>query len=176
MRGIGSLALGAALALALVAPGCSYRFVRYDGGLGEVRSVSIRTLRNDSYEPGVERVVSDALRREFLRRGAVELIDDPSAADLVLSGSVERVSIAGRSFSSVILALEYQLTLDLDVRATRRDGTQLAIDRKSMRETERYLASADIEATRKNREEAVRRVASVLAGRVHDALYEVLAE
>ena len=156
--------------------GCGYHFVRYGGGLGEVRSVSIRTLRNESYEPGVERVVSDALRREFLRRGAVRLIDDPDSADLVLSGSVERVSIAGRSFDSVILALEFQLTLALDVQAIRRDGTRVAIDRRSMRETERYLASADVEATRKNREEAVRRVASVLAGRVHDALYEVLAQ
>ena len=46
------------------------------------------TLRNDSYEPGVELLVADALRREFLRRGAFQLTDDPAAADLVVSGSV----------------------------------------------------------------------------------------
>ena len=134
--------------MSLPLAGCAYHFVRYEGGLGEVHSVSIRSLRNDSYESGVDRVVSEALRREFLRRGAVEVIDDPAAADLVLSGSVERVSIEGRSFDSVILALEYQLTLDIDLQATTRDGTRRAIDAKSMVETERNLASADVEATR----------------------------
>ena len=42
-----------------------------------------------------------------------------------------------------------------------------------MKETERYLASADIEATRKNRDEALRKVAVVLAVRIHDLLYEM---
>ncbi len=168
--------IAALLALTAVAlAGCGYRFVRYGGGLGDVKSVSIRALRNETYEPGVERVVSEALRREFLRRGAVEVTDDPASADLVLSGKVAKLTTAGRSFDSVILALEYQLTIDVDLTATTRDGTKIAIDERSLRETERYLASADIEAQRKNREEAVRRVASVLAGRVHDALYEVLA-
>ena len=47
------------------------------------------------------------------------------------------------------------------------------IDEESMHDTERYLASADIEATRKNRGEAMRRMAAVLAARVHDMVYEV---
>jgi hypothetical protein len=42
-----------------------------------------------------------------------------------------------------------------------------------MQDTERYLASADVEATRKNRGEAMRKMAEVLAARVHDLLYEV---
>ena len=42
-----------------------------------------------------------------------------------------------------------------------------------MQDTERYLASADIEATRKNRDEAMRRMANVLAARAHDMLYEL---
>lgn len=169
MRGV--VAVGIA---ALSLPACGYGLVRYGGGLGEVRSVAIRALANDSYEPGVEYVVSEALRREFLRRGAVRLIEDPEAADLVLSGRVEDVSAQGRSFSSVLLALEFQLTLRLEVAATRRDGTDVPLDEAALRESERYLASADVEAQRKNREEAVRRVAGVLAGRVHDALAEAL--
>lgn len=154
--------------------GCGYRPVRYAAGLGDVRSLAIRTLENDSYEPGVEYVVSEALRREFLRRGAVRLIEDPGAADLVLSGSVAGVSTQGRAFSSVLLSLEYELTLDLALRATLRDGREVPLDAASLRESERYLASADVEAQRKNREEAVRRVSSLLAGRVHDALAEAL--
>lgn len=170
MRGAVAVVLAG---LPLVA--CGYQMVRYDGGLGEVRSVAIPTFANDSYEPGVEYTVSDALRREFLRRRGVRLVEDPGAADLVLSGRVEDVSVSGRSFSSVLLALEYQLTVDLQLRATLRDGSEVPLDTRALRESERYLASADVQAQQKNREEAVRRVAGVLAGRVYDGLAEALA-
>ncbi len=154
--------------------GCGYKFVRYQGALGDVDSVAIETLANESYEPGIEYIVADAFRREFLRRGAVRLTDDGGGADLVLSGSVLPVETAGLSLSSVILAIEYQLTLSLAIQATRLDGTEVPIDSRALRESERYLVSGDVEATRKNREEALRRVAAVLAERVHDALAEVL--
>ena len=170
MRELAALAL-----VALSVPGCGYQPVRYGGSLGEVRSVAIRTLENDSFEPGVEFAVSEALRREFLRRGAVRVTDDPRSADLVLAGRVEHVDVTSSSFSSVLLALEYQLTVDLALAATRRDGSTVPLDETVLRESERFLASADAEAQRKNREEAVRRVASLLAGRVHDALAEALS-
>jgi hypothetical protein len=148
--------------------------VRYEGSLGDLGSVAIPTLENESYEAGVENIVSDALRREFLRRGALSLSDDPGRADLVLAGSILPVQTSGRSFSSVALVLEYELTLSLSLTATRSDGSEVPLDPNSLRESERYLASADVEATRKNREEALRRVSGLLAGRIHDALAEAL--
>jgi hypothetical protein len=154
--------------------GCGYKLVRYEGALGDVASVAIETLANESYEPGIEYIVADAFRREFLRRGAVRLTDDSSGADLVLSGSVLPVETAGLSLSSVVLVIENQLTLSLAIQATRLDGVEVPIDSHALRESERYLVTGDVEATRKNREEALRRVAAVLAERVHDALAEVL--
>jgi hypothetical protein len=153
--------------------GCGYALIDYREPPSGLESVSIRTFRNDSYEPGVEFVVADALRREFLRRGVVALTDDASEADLVISGTVEPVQTRTRSFSSVALALEWEITLRLSVHTVRPDGSIISIDDGSMRDTERYLASADIEATRKNRDEALRRMAAVLAARVHDMVYEV---
>ena len=154
--------------------GCGYKLVRYEGALGDIDSVAIETLANESYEPGIEYIVADALRREFLRRGAVRLTDDRGSADLVLSGRVLRVETAGLSLSSVVLVIEFQLTLSLAIQATRLDGMEVPIDSRALRESERYLASGDVEATRKNRDEALRRVAAVLAERVHDSLAEVL--
>jgi hypothetical protein len=154
--------------------GCGYKLVRYEGSLGDVRSLTVETLSNESYEAGVEYIMSDALRREFLRRGAVRLTEDPNQADLVLTGSVLPVESSGSSFSSAMLVIEYQLTLSLAIQATRSDGTEVPVDLRALRETERYLVSPDVEATRKNRDEALHRVAAQLAGRVHDALAEVL--
>ncbi len=162
-------------ALAAFASACGYQVVHYADALGDVRSVAIQGLDNETLEPGVESVVSDALAREFLRRGALRLVDDPARADLVISGSVARLGAARKSFSSISLSLEYELTLVLDLHVTRRDGTRVPIDGAALSESERYVASADVEVERTHREEAVRRLAGLLAGRVHDALFERVA-
>jgi hypothetical protein len=166
------LGLSLGLSLVLSGPGCGYRLVRYDEPRPGLSSVAIRTLENDSFEPGVELLVSDALRREFLRRGAVRVLDDPDAADLVLSGAVREVRTQAGSYSSVVLALEYRVTLGLELVARSADGSLLTLDPTALTESELYLASADVEAQRKNREEALRRIAGVLAARMHETLYE----
>ena len=171
----GAIAAGLLAVAGLVASGCGYRVVRYGTGMGGLQSVSVRTLSNESFEPGLEYMVSEALRKEFLRRGALRLADRPDSADLVLSGSVLPLRVNPRSFSSVVLALEYEVTLSLALDARRSDGSTLPLGPRTLSESETYLASADVEALRKNREEALRRVASVLAGRIHDALQEELA-
>ncbi len=165
---------GGALLLLAATLGCGYQWVRYEQGLGDVRRVAIETLRNESYEPGVEMVVTDALLREFLRRGSVRLVETPRAADLVLSGAVLPLQTRGRSFSSAVFALEYEVVLRLALEARRGDGAPVPLHGSTLQEAEIYLSSADVEVTRKNREEAIRRLAGVLAGRVHDVLAEGL--
>ncbi|HEY5657204.1 MAG TPA: LPS assembly lipoprotein LptE [Myxococcota bacterium] len=160
--------------LALVAlPGCGYQLVGAGRGLGGIRSMAIETPRNDSYQPGLEFVVADALRRELLRRGGVDLSSDPGEADLVVSGAVRPLEVAAGSFSSVVLVLEYEVTMTLELAARRRDGAELPVDGQALRESERFLSSADVEAERKNRQEALRRLAQILAVRFFDALAEV---
>lgn len=169
----------ALVGLALVAAaqaGCAgYRVVGSDDGLGDVRRVAVRPLANRSYEPGIERMVTDALVREFQRRGGATVVRDPGGADLVLSGSVRPLVTRARSFSSVELALEFEVELAVDLEARRPDGSPVDIDASVLRDWELYLASADVEVERKNREEALRRLSALLATRVHDALSERLA-
>jgi len=166
-----SLRLAAAAAL-LAALGCGYHLVGYESEREADRTVAIVTPSNESYVPGVEFVVADALRREFLRRGALRVTENADAADLVIAGRVRRVATRSRSFSSVTFALEFQLEIVLDLEAQGRDGVARPISDRSLRESEYYLASADVEATRKNRDEAIHRVADLLAQRVHDNLVE----
>jgi len=154
---------------------CSgYRVVRASEGLGPVKRVAVQTLVNDSYEPGLDVMVTEALRREMQKRGGVELVSDPAAADLVLSGAVLKVQTNARSFSSIAFALEYQVDMSLSLQARKPDGTLVAIDPAALRDWELYLTSSDVEAERRNRDEALRRLASVLAERVHDSLADRL--
>ena len=83
----------------------------------------------------------------------------------VLRGRVLRLRTIPRSFSAVVLALEYSVTLEIDLQVARRDGELIPIDARSLKQTEIYLASADLEAARKNKIEALRRVSGLLAER-----------
>jgi hypothetical protein len=163
------------LSAAALVLGCGYTAVRYADALGDAKTVAIVGLTNDTFEPGLDSLVSDALAREFMRRGGLRLVESPARADLVVGGSVTKLSVARKSFSSVALAIEYELQLQLALRIARRDGTVVPLDAAAQTETERYVASADVEVERTHREEALRRLASLLAGRVYDALFERVA-
>lgn len=160
--------------LAVLGAGCGYKLVSYRGALGDVRRVSISALRNDSMASGYGAVVTDALVAEFQRRGALQVVNDPAQADLLIGGRIASIRAGARSFSSVVLALEYQVTVTIALDITKRDGTKVPIDPGALTESEIYVASPDAEVILTNQQEALRRVATVIAGRVHDALFERL--
>jgi hypothetical protein len=86
----------------------------------------------------------------------------------VVSGRIVGVETQARSLSSVVLVLEYQTSVTLELRAMR--GEEVVVADTRLVESERHLASSDVEAQRKNREEALGRVASLLAARFLDRL------
>jgi len=165
-------ALVCILAWMLAGSGCGYQAVRYRDALGDARRVAIVGLVNNSFEPGLDSLVSDAISREFLRRGALEVVPNRETADLIVKGSVDRLQTRGTSFSSIEFVLEFRVGMRLALEVERRDGTPVPIGHRALGEMEIYEASADVEVTRKNRQEALRRLAGVLAARFHDALYE----
>lgn len=156
------------LASWLLATGCSYHLL--DTSAGRDLTVSVVTLDNDSLEPGLELTVTRALRREFLRRATPRLVADPGAADFVIRGRVLSLRTRANSFDTVSLALEYRVEVALDLSVVETGDAAIRIDPAALTESELYLASADVEAARKNRAEALQRIADVLAGRVHDAI------
>jgi hypothetical protein len=167
-----SVAWLAAWALAAGGPiACGYAWVGRSGG-GALGRIAVETPDNGSSHPGLEFVVADALRREVLRRVGAELVDDPGAADWVVSGRVLPVRIQAASLSPVVLTLEYELTLALDLSARSTQGREIKAEPRELSESERFFSSADAEAQRKNRGEALRRVSQMLAARFLDRLAE----
>jgi hypothetical protein len=151
--------------------GCGYVWVGAEGGRG-LGGVAGETPETASRLGGLELVVADAVRRVVLRRSGARLVEDPERADWVVSGRVLPLRVAPASLSPVVLTLEYELTLELALRARGPDGREIESDARALRETERYLSSADAEAQRKNRDEALRRVSRLLAARFLDWLDE----
>ncbi|MEM9176879.1 MAG: LPS assembly lipoprotein LptE, partial [Myxococcota bacterium] len=109
-----------------------------------------------------------ALRRELGLRGALRLESDPRKADYVLRGRVLPLGLRSNSFSSFVVALEYQVTLTLELEVLRKEGDVLRLPQRALSESDVYLGSQDIEVTRTNRLEALRHLSDVLATRVVD--------
>lgn len=150
--------------------GCGYRFVEYRTPDQTSRLISVITLENDSEEPGVELLASQALRHEILTRGGLRLSGDPKRADFTLRGRVLPIRTRSRSFTGVVLAREYEVTLRFELRVDAASSEADSIARTEFEATEIYLASADAAVLRKNRQEALRYLSGVLARRVHDAI------
>ena len=163
------------LVAGLLCTACGYEFVRYRTASADVQRVAVERLRNDSVDPGYGDLVTDAIQREVLRRGALALAEASADADLVVSGHVAPIQTSARSLDSTVLVLEYEVRVTLGITVARPDGSEFSIPAGTLQARELYFASADVEALRKNRQEALRRVASVLASRVHDSLSEGFA-
>lgn len=164
--------LSATLLLSSITTGCGYRSLGAPSPTGRdgnaQATVSVIALENDSPEPWLDRVVTDALRRELGMRGALRLEPDPRQADYVLRGRVLPLGLRSNSFSSFVVALEYQVTLALELELLRKEGDVIRLPARSLSESDVYLASPDVEVTRTNRLEALRHLSDVLATRVVD--------
>lgn len=147
---------------------CGYRLLQ--GRDAQGLTVSVQTLENDSVEPGVEVTVTRALRQVFLRQAAPRLVSQESSADVVIRGRVLPIKTRAESFDTVAMAIEYRVEMTLALEVRDAAGRSVPIDPNALQQAELYLASADVEAARKNREEALRRIADVLAGRIRDAI------
>lgn len=132
--------------------------------------IAVLALRNDSPEPWLDRILTEAMRRELSARGAFDFVNDPNRAELVLRGRIRSLDTRSRSFSRFVAALEYGLTLAVDLELVRSKGEIVRLDSRILSESDVYLASPDIEVTRTNRLEVLRRLADVLASRVADSI------
>ena len=165
-----ALAISAALAL-----GCGYRLVGGDGlPAGEPRAIAISIFENRSAEPGFERMIADALSEEFARRGQLRPVWEQQSAPegFALHGVVREVRVEPSAFSSVGLALENRIEVELEISLVRGPGRELVWRHSPLVLREVFLSSADAQVRHSNREQALRRLASDTAGRIHDELQQ----
>ncbi len=170
-------AIALLLGPSLIGAGCGYRVMEYQSEGGSAPTICVITLSNDSEVPGLELMASEAIRKAVISRGGLRLTSDPAAADYVLRGRVLPVKTYGRTFTGVVLALEYSAELSMEVSIRGKQGADLRLSSRDLSASDLYLASADLEAGRKNRDEALRRLAQLLARRIHDVVdRELLSE
>ena len=153
---------------------CGYRVV---GSLHPLPSglerIEVALFENRSREPGLEKMLADALLEEFARRGVIEPVSQGiGRGDLALRGVVRDVRLTTSAVSSVGLNLEIELMLTVDVELLRGAPRERVWQHEGLRIREKFLASADAQVHVTNKEQALRSVAARLAGQLHDEIVQ----
>ena len=150
--------------------GCGYAFLDGSGTrLENAREIEIRMFGNASTEPGLEKLIAEALSEEFGRRGWLEPRFD-AGADVVLAGEIRSVAVRSSAVSSVALSLEDRVEVVFDVSA-RRDG-EVIYRHPDFVETELFRTSPDPNTYELRKEAALRRLSARVAERIHDELFQ----
>ena len=167
--------LGALTASALALSGCGYHLMGGKGFFGpDVHTIELVAFENDTREPGLEQMIAEAMNEEFARRGWLDpLLQGQSAKpDLVMRGVIHNATVHASSYSSGALALEEALEVTLDVNVKRGDSSEIVWQHPRVRVRDVFMASADPMVYASNKEQALRRISSEIAERVHDELFQ----
>lgn len=157
-----SIMIWLGLAMVLLLAACGYRFA----GSGEpprgVNKIFIKLLENKTIETGIEVLITDELKNEYIRKFQGTL-SKRAAAEAVLSGVVTRVRTWTVSRQSVLSPLERRISMTIDLVLNDSDQTTFW-SAKGISASETYsVVSGDAQATRQNKQVALETLARLIA-------------
>jgi hypothetical protein len=135
-------------AAAMLAAGCGYQVGTAGRALDpQLRSIGVATFANETREIGVEKRLALAIEREFSIRGPLTVTNDPTAADLLLSGTVRQAEDRPVAFNREDEVLLYQTSLVLELELRRRDTGEVLWRTRGLRATGDYETVAAVIVT-----------------------------
>ena len=143
---------------------CGYRFAEEGGFPGDTERLFVKVLENKTQETGAESLITAALLNELTLRKTDELAAGIDDADVVLSGIVNQVTIRTISESQPNVADERRVTVSIDLKLTKKDGT-IVWAAKDLSDFEEYFVDVDTEQTDANRRNAIRVLSKRIAER-----------
>ena len=112
-----------ALLLVVEVTSCGYHLVGTTSFLPEeIETLHVENFVNQTKWVDMDQRLMEALTLEWVRRRRLQLVDNPREADVVLSGTIQRLSVIPVSYDDQGRANEYQMSLQAmvqlkDVRA-----------------------------------------------------------
>ena len=152
------------LILILLIHACGYRLrERPPGFRPEWKTIYVEIFKNRTSETVLGVYLSEALRRRFARSGFVELVANPTRADLIIRGEVKRLSIGGISYNVYTETLERRISVTLAVDMRTRDGGIIWQNRNLSRYENYPVEGTTSGVLDPGKEEALRKLSEDLA-------------
>ena len=128
------------------------------------KTIAVPTFENNTFEPSLEKIMTNDIRKEFLTQGRLELTHSTSDADLLLSGAImrfERVPISFDPKRSV--AIEYRIKILLEVTLRDMASNEILWEDPMIETAAEYLVSEDTSTTRVAQDRAISEASRHLA-------------
>jgi outer membrane lipopolysaccharide assembly protein LptE/RlpB len=150
--------------------GCGYKLAGRETHLPPgVGSVAIPTLVNQTLEPGIEIVFTQAFLNEFIKDRRVQVVDRREA-DSIFEGVIKSLVILSVSYDKSGFALEYQTIVTMDITLKKQNG-EILWKEKDLMERAWYRTNPSVIGNEDNRVNAIQQVAQSLAERILNRFY-----
>jgi outer membrane lipopolysaccharide assembly protein LptE/RlpB len=152
--------------------GCGYHIMGKGGEFPEgITSLAIIPLENKTKEPNLTSIFTSALRREFIFRREVEIVAEEKA-EAALQGSIDSINIVSTAYNSEGRAIEYDITIALNLRLVRRGNNAVLWKGDKIAATWHYKASFDVMVNEGNKNTAIQKIAVDLAEKIYIMIKE----
>ncbi len=160
--------------LLLAGIGCGYRFAGEGWGLpSEIRSIAVPTFNNETYEAGIETIVTNALLRELIKDRRLKVVGQDEA-DAIMEGTVTSFTTSSVAYDPTGVVLEYRTWVTLDVMVRRNRKGEILWRQRGLSESAVYRVSSEVLLTEAEKGRAIQTIAEKLARRIRRGLFEGL--
>ena len=155
--------------VALVVAGCGYEFgTTVKPGSARGLQLAVPIFHNDTFEPVLDKRVTEFVRRQFLQADGLTLVNDVGAAPFVLKGRIRSYGLQTLSFRQGFVN-EQRVILQVDVTFEDAAGRK-ALWQESYRTSAEFFQTTDLATNRARQdratEEACQAVAENIVSRV----------
>ena len=160
--------------LLLAGIGCGYRLAGEGGGPpSEIRSIAVPTFNNETYEAGIETIVTNALLRELIKDRRLKVVGQDEA-DAIMEGTVTSFTTSSVAYDPTGVVLEYRTWVTLDVTVRRNRKGEILWSQRGLLESSVYRVSSEVLLTEAEKGRAIQTIAEKLARRIRRGLFEGL--
>jgi outer membrane lipopolysaccharide assembly protein LptE/RlpB len=158
--------------LVVVLAGCGYQLSGQAGTIpGNLQSLSVPMFTNATIVPGLEQLITRAVRTQLQRDGRVRLGTEASSA-AQLRGAVTRYGLAVLATDPSDFILEYRAEVEVHVMVEDRQQRQTLLDQKLVIITDYVVSSSQIVPNEIARERAMQAAARETGERVVSLLLD----
>lgn len=160
--------------------GCGYRFLGQNISDTQSKKIAVPTFYNDTFEPLIGKKITGFIKEELVSNGGLRVVNDPSMADLTLTGRVTNYSLIPISFTEDNRVREYRVSIIIDIYFTGKTDNPEQKEKgniwteKGRGVTAEFLTTDDISANRAAEDRAIEEAAKLFAEDIVTQILESL--
>lgn len=151
---------------------CGYRVASKNRPTNPYGSISIKTLLNETTTYEVEQILTRSLVHEFAQRSELSVIHESHLADLVLEGTIRRVTVSPMTIGRSGFASTFQVTISVGVVLRARESGETVFQDNDMLFRDQYVINIDVDQFFSEQNPALGRIAGDFASSVVTTVLE----